>query len=92
MQCFVELQHDLLVVPWLHASLAGKKERDRYAKKIGKVKSTMSKLMQKYVEVNSVLPKDHPYCMQGELKMDDLISVDSFPWTDARAAIHLQGK
>eukprot|EP00242_Pyramimonas_sp_CCMP2087_P007151 CAMPEP_0198202804 /NCGR_PEP_ID=MMETSP1445-20131203/6024_1 /TAXON_ID=36898 /ORGANISM="Pyramimonas sp., Strain CCMP2087" /LENGTH=579 /DNA_ID=CAMNT_0043873909 /DNA_START=1852 /DNA_END=3587 /DNA_ORIENTATION=+ len=73
------------------AGKAGKKERDRYTKKIGKVKSTLSKLIQRYAEVNSVLPKDHPYCMQGELKMDDLISVDSFPWTDARAAIHLQG-
>jgi len=75
----------------VHASLAGKKERERFSKKIVKVKSTLSVLIKKYGEVNSFLPSDSPYHMQGAITMDDLLS-GSFPWTDARAALHLQGK
>ena len=72
-------------------SIAGNKEMARYYKKMGKETSTLTKLMKKYEEVNSVLPEANPYRMQEAMKIVNLLS-GSFPWTDARATIHLQGK
>jgi len=71
---------------------AVKKDRDRFSKKISKLKATLKKVIKNYIEVSTIAPMGVAYRLEeDEDALFKSLMEGVYPWTEARAARHQSG-
>lgn len=72
---------------------AVKKDRDRFSKKISKLKATLKKVIKNYIEVSTIAPMGVAYRLEeDEDALFKSLMEGVYPWTEARAARHQSGE
>jgi hypothetical protein len=72
---------------------AVKKDRDRFSKKISKLKATLKKVIKNYIEVSTIAPMGVAYRLEeDEDALLKSLMEGVYPWTEARAARHHSGE